>query len=115
MKISRQSTDLAVLAELGERISRTRLDANLTQAELASEAGISKRTVERMEQGESVQLISFVRVLRALDLAGKIDFLVPEPGLSPMAQLEARGKQRRRASSRTKTKGDTGEPWTWGE
>lgn len=114
MQITKQSTDQAVLSELGERIARSRLDRNLTQAELAAKAGVSKRTVERMESGESVQLTSFVRILRALNLAGKIDVLVPEPSLSPMAQLESKGKARRRASTGQKDEGSS-EAWTWSE
>lgn len=104
------------MAELGERFSSARLNANLTQAALAAKAGVSKRTVERLERGESVQLTSFIRVLRALDLADKIDGLVPEPGVSPMAQLERKGKARRRASSKKKRKNDeTPKTWTWNE
>ena len=113
MRITKNSTDLAVLSELGERLSRSRLGRNMTQAELADEAGVSKRTIERMEKGESVQLTSFVRILRALDLADKIDVLIPEPSLSPMAQLERKGKARRRAS--TGQREESSETWTWRE
>lgn len=120
MKITNQTTDLGILAEIGERLGRTRLTRNLTQAELAEESGVSKRTVERAEKGESVQLTNLIRILRALDLADRIDVLVPEPGLSPLAQLEARGKQRQRASGhRGDDAGRSGdestETWTWGE
>ena len=52
-----------------------------------------------MEKGESVQLTSLIRILRALNLADNVDDLVPEPRLSPMAQLKLKGKERRRASS----------------
>lgn len=115
MQITKNSTDQAILSELGERLARSRLGRNLTQAGLAAEAGVSKRTVERMESGESVQLTSFVRILRALGLADKIDVLAPEPSLSPMAQLELKGKERQRASGGKTTAGDSSKPWTWGE
>jgi len=114
MQITKHSTDQAILSELGERLARSRLGRNLTQAELAAEAGVSKRTVERMESGESVQLTSFVRILRALGLADKIDILVPEPSLSPMAQLELKGKERQRASGGKATE-DSSKSWAWGE
>ena len=114
MRITNHSTDQAVLSEIGERTTRSRLDRNLTQAQLATDAGVSKRTVERMEKGESVQMTSFIRILRALDLADNLDSLVPEPRVSPMAQLELKGRERRRASSGGKTE-DPGETWTWGE
>jgi transcriptional regulator with XRE-family HTH domain len=114
MQITKNSTDQGILSELGERLARSRLSRNSTQAELAAEAGVSKRTVERLEAGESVQLTSFVRIVRALGLADKIDVLVPEPSLSPMEQLELKGKERRRASTARATE-DPSEPWTWGE
>lgn len=121
MRISGQTTDLGILSEIGERLSRARLNRNLTQAELAEEAGVSKRTIERAEKGESVQLTSFIRILRALGLGDKIDLLVPEPRLSPMAQLEAKGKERQRASgerakgSADRKKEGSTETWTWDE
>ena len=49
-------SDGAVLNLLGERLGRHRLDHNLTQADLAAAAGVSKRTVERLEAGGSTQL-----------------------------------------------------------
>ena len=52
MKISTNLTDDVILAELGERLSRRRIDLGLTQARVADEAGISKRTVERMRRGK---------------------------------------------------------------
>ena len=40
MNITRQATDALILGELGGRIAKTRLDHNLTQAQLAAEAGV---------------------------------------------------------------------------
>ena len=95
MEISKQYTDLAILSEIGERISRCRLNLNLTQAKLAKAAEVSKRTVERLEKGESVQFTSFVQILRALDLLGNLENLVSaEPVEGP----------RKRASSARKRK-----------
>jgi len=109
-------TDPAVLAELGGRLARHRLQRNLTQAELAHEAGVSLSTVARLEAGESTQLTNLIRVVRALGLLGNFDVFVPPPAPSPIELLEMQGRQRRRASPRTRD-GDaaTGEPWTWDE
>ena len=51
MKITKQATDEVILGELGGRLAKIRLDRNLTQAQLATQAGVSKRTVERLEAG----------------------------------------------------------------
>lgn len=43
----------------GEDVRAARLRANMTQAELADAAGVSKRTIERIEDGSSVNMRSF--------------------------------------------------------
>jgi len=107
-------TDRNVLAELGDRLSRHRLDRNLTQEQLAREAGVSKRTVIRLENGESSQLTNLIRVPRVLGLLANLDALVPAPLVSPLAQLKSRAKERRRASPVAK-KSVPGATWTWGD
>ena len=102
----------AVLAELGLRLTQARLGRNFTQAQLADAAAVSKRTVERLETGQSVQLSNLVRVLDALDLTRNLELLVPAAGPRPMELLRNRGKRRQRAS-RSKT--DPGRPWAWND
>lgn len=115
MRILTTLTDEAVLAELGRRLAKYRLDRNLTQAELAQAAGVSKRTVERIEAGASAQLTHFIRVCRALGLLEHFETLIPEPLPSPIEQLKRRGKQRQRASSSVNEPTGTYTPWTWDE
>ena len=79
MKITNQAVDALILRELGERLARVRLERNLTQAALAEQAGVSKRTVERMEAGGPTQLVNLVRVCRALNLLDRFETLIPEP------------------------------------
>jgi transcriptional regulator with XRE-family HTH domain len=114
MKFLEENSDKAILRELGERISRYRLNRNMTQSALADEAGISERTMIRLENGEPSQILNFVRVLRVLDLLENLEALVPEPPLSPIQQVKMHGKQRQRASS-SPTMGETKEPWSWGD
>ncbi|HEX5674718.1 MAG TPA: helix-turn-helix transcriptional regulator [Azonexus sp.] len=112
MKISNQVVDEVILRELGERLARVRLERNLTQAGLAEQAGVSKRTVERMEAGGVTQLVNLVRVCRVLDLLERFEALIPEPVASPVAQLKQRGKERKRASSAKATTARAGK-WQW--
>ena len=110
-------SDTAVLAILGERLAHDRLQQNLTQAQLAKESGVSKRTIERLEAGESVQLTNFLRVLRVFGRINGLDSLLPPPMPSPMEQLRLQGKQRQRASSSRKSTA-VAEPegvWHWGD
>jgi transcriptional regulator with XRE-family HTH domain len=115
MKFKVQDSDAACLQELGERLARLRLNRNQTQAALAREAGVSLRTVVRMEQGESVQLTNLLRVLRALGLLENLEVLIPEPAESPLQQLKRQGRIRRRASSHRESAEPAEDAWSWGE
>src|SRR3989337_163751 len=100
MKISKLLADDAILAEIGERVARRRLDLQLTQAEMAEQAGVAKRTVERIEAGASAQMSSIIRILRVLDLLPGLDRMIPEVGPRPMDLLKRKSKVRQRASRR---------------
>jgi transcriptional regulator with XRE-family HTH domain len=111
MKLTDSLSDAAILSELGQRLATARLDRNLTQAELAAEAGVAKRTLERLEAGQSSQLTNLIRVVRALGLAANFDLLVPETPPSPLTELKMQGRQRERASRRARR--ETPAPWRW--
>jgi transcriptional regulator with XRE-family HTH domain len=101
MHLESLTTDAAVLAELGRRLMRHRLERNWTQAELAVEAGVGQATVQRAERGQSVQMTSMVKLLRTLELLGGLDAAVPESIDLPIAQLERQQRKlRRRARGR---------------
>jgi len=124
MRFNEITTDAAVLAELGRRLERHRLERNRTQAELAAEAGIGQATVQRAERGSSVQMTSMVKLLRTLGLLEGLDAAIPESIELPIAQLERERRSRRRASgrghARTRTRNrppaePAEESWTWGD
>ena len=115
MKIIKQATDEAILGELGGRLARVRLNRNLTQSRLAEQAGVSKRTVERLETGSvATQVSSFIRVCRVLDLVERFDLVVPESVPSPVEQLKLHGRARQRAST-GKEKKASSKKWQWGD
>lgn len=115
MKFSTLLTDDAVLRELGDRLAAQRMERNITQAALAEKAGVSKRTVERLESGEvATQLSGFVRVCRALGLLERLEFFLPEPVPGPMERLKRQGRKRQRAAGRKAAAG-TPAKWTWGK
>ncbi len=112
MDISNLITDDAVLAETGERIARYRIDQQMTQAALAEQAGVSKRTVERVEAGASVQFATIIRILRALNLLQGLEQLIPRPSPRPINLLRQKGKIRQRASS---SSAEDAERWSWSD
>jgi transcriptional regulator with XRE-family HTH domain len=116
MNDKNHQSDPAMLVALGARLAAQRLALDLTQAEVAEQAGISKRTLERLEAGAvSTQLASFLRVCRVLGLQDRVEALVPEPAASPLAQLKLKkGSTRKRASGQSaEGEAKPAKPWTW--
>lgn len=112
MKISKLLTDDAILVEFGERIASRRLELQLTQAKVAEQAGVAKRTLERIEAGHSAQLSSVIRILRVLDALPDLDRMIPQSGPRPMELLKRKGKARQRAPGRRTAK-QREKPWSW--
>lgn len=115
MKITNLTTDDAALAEFGRRMTEARLTQGKTQAQFAQSAGVSKRTIERLEDGGSVQVANLVRCLRALGKLEGLDRLVPETPPNPIDLLERQGKTRQRARPDADSGAGGGAPWTWGD
>ena len=113
MIIKKELSDEVVLEELGRRIARRRLDFQFTQAQLAEQAGVSKRTVERIESGATSQMSTMIRVFRVLDLMTGLDQVVSEVKPRPMDMLKLNGTERKRASSINKKK--VNRDWHWGD
>src|SRR6187402_3155911 len=111
MNIEANITDEALLRLIGQRLARLRLTKNLTQGQLAEQAGLSLRTVQRLELGvTATQLSGFVRVCRVLGLVERFDALIPEEAASPIAQLKLQGRKRQRATGK---KAAQGTPQKW--
>lgn len=117
MAKSESAGDRAVLAELGERLRGERLRRNLTQQQLAEDAGVGRMTVQRLEDGESGSLASLIRILRALDELEGLERLLPPAGPSPLQEARAPGRRRRRArrSGPPEATEPQPGPWRWGD
>ncbi len=116
MRITNQATDEALLREIGARVASARLERNWTQAQLADRAGISKRTVERLETGSvAANLSAFLRLCRALGIVERLELLLPEQPPSPIEQLKLRGKRRQRASGSGASRRPKTKKWSWGD
>ena len=116
-------TDQAILGEIGRRLAEYRLSANLTQAQLATRAGVSKRTLERAEAGDSIQLLTLIRLLRELDLLAAIEQWLAPPKPSPLAQLAEQKLAERKGGYQTGRKkrvrkqknSNSKQNWEWGQ
>lgn len=114
MTIQSTASDKTILAELGKRLAVYRLQQNLTQEDLAREAGIGLNTVYRIERGHSIQLSNLIRLMRVLEIADNIEQLLPVLPSSPVQQAKLKNAQRQRASAlKDKTRRTT--VWQWGD
>ncbi|MFT5655358.1 MAG: putative transcriptional regulator [Arenicella sp.] len=97
---------------LGQQLEQLRLSKNLSQSSVAAEAGVSRRTITRMEAGETVSLDTFIRVLKVYEVADRLANLFPEHDVRPIERVKLGGKQRKRAGS---IKSSNTEAWSWAD
>ena len=98
-------SDSAVLEEIGRRLQVHRLNLNLSQADLAEKAGVSRRALQKIERGQPYTLTLLIRTLRALGRLDALDSFLPEPGLSPIQLAKLKGRERKRAGRPRHAKG----------
>jgi len=96
-----------------EKIEHIRLARNVTQVDLAEQAGVSLRSVRRLEKGQGVSLDTFIRVLIALGVQQNLEAMLPDPRIRPIDRVNIGGKERKRASSK-KSSIDKAS-WVWGD
>jgi putative transcriptional regulator len=102
-----------VEAALCRRLENIRLLRNITRVQLASQAGISVKTLARLEKGEGVSLDTFIRVLTALGIQENLANLLPDPSIRPVERMKFEGKERKRARPVKTHKVDS--TWAWGD
>ena len=100
-------------AALSERLESIRLSRNMTQRQLAKEAGVSPRTIGRLAKGEGVSLDTFIRVLTALKIQQSLESLLPDPTVRPIERVGATARERRRAHPVSPS--SEVPAWSWGD
>ena len=108
-----QMTDLAIVEQIGKFIKHIRLSKNLTQEQLANEAGLNRWTVSQIEKGESVTLTSLIQLLRALDVLYVLENFEVKEVISPLAYAKLKKEQRERASGIKTKKTDSDNDLGW--
>ena len=91
----------AIAEELGNRLKKSRLNIDFTQAEVASRAGLNRRTILNAEKGK-VQLENLVAILVSMDMADQLNMFLPVPDISPIQLAKLKGQERQRASKSKK-------------
>lgn len=98
---SAYSTLADLEAQLGTGLRRLRLDRNLEQATLAERAGISVRSLQRLELGHGSTTHTLISVLRALGREDWLNTTAPVPTINPLT-MPRTAKPRQRAAGRRK-------------
>lgn len=101
----------AIIEVLCKRLDEIRLSRNISQADLAAEAGVSRSTLTRLADGKPISLDSFLRIMQALRLSDHLAALLPDPAIRPVERVRLEGGERQRASGKRAAPSD----WTWGD
>lgn len=79
------------LKALGKKIAELRIARQLKQTELAYEAGVSHRTLQRLEAGEVVKSDGLLKVIKCLDRLEVMMAALDSSGFSPYEMLADAG------------------------
>lgn len=101
-------TDKSLLGLIGNFVKHHRINQNKSQEQVSLDADISRSTLSLLERGESVNLNSFIKTLRVLDLLYVLDVFRVEDIISPIEYAKLKRKQRQRAgrSKQPNSRGD---------
>ncbi len=106
--ITDKMSPAAIAEELGNRLKQARLNADITQAELASKTGLNRRTILNAEKG-NVSLKNLVAILVSLNMADQLNLFLPVQEISPLQLAKLKGQKRQRASKSGKRNSQTKE------
>lgn len=103
--------------EICKRLERVRLGQNISQQQLAATAGVSRRTISRMENGQGISLNTLIRVMRALDLTHHLESLVPSLDIRPIERVKQKPERKHASSPRRQLPNASPQKptWKWGD
>lgn len=90
-------TDDEICRKIIEGCRQKRISLELKQTDLAQKSGLSIGTIKGFELGKSVNLMTLIKIMRALGELHRVENLAPELIVSPKAIfLEERPKKKKR-------------------
>ena len=112
MNIAEKSAK-AILSLLGRRLRQARLGANLTQQALAAQVGVSVKTVRNAEDGQNISLETLILLLGGVGRLNDLEYLLADPGPSPIELARRLGRRRQRASGHRGSGEVATDTWQW--
>lgn len=104
-------SDSAIIESLGAFIKHHRLEQNITQSDLAEKANINRSTLSEFERGTRVSMITFIQLLRALDLLHTLEAFTVQKRVSPLELAKKNEDSRQRASKSSVQVEEPGVDW----
>jgi transcriptional regulator with XRE-family HTH domain len=97
-------SDQALAEFIGQFIRSKRMEQNITQAQLAKDAGISRSTLVLLEKGETASLGTLLQVLRMLNQLHVLAAFEITPVISPLLLAKEEMKKRQRVRTKPSSK-----------
>ena len=87
MNTESYTTNQDYIMLLSQRLKEYRLAARISQKEMADRSGVSLTTISHLEQGvnQNITLNNFTSLLRAVGMDQRLNDLLPELPMPPMA------------------------------
>jgi len=89
-----------IVRRIGDKIKRIRLNSNITRDELQALTGIHAKTIGDAEAGKNITMMTFVAIIRGLNMLDQLTELLREEGVSPVMMAKNQGKEPKRASGK---------------
>jgi len=97
-------SDSAIVVAIGKYIKEQRLHQNITQSKLSEDAGVNRSTINQIEKGKAITLLSLIQILRALNVLHILEAFNIEQQVSPIELAKLEQQKRKRASKNDKKK-----------
>ncbi|MBR6018329.1 MAG: helix-turn-helix transcriptional regulator [Paludibacteraceae bacterium] len=98
------ASDKILLKEIGHKIKRLRIAANLSQKALAERSGVSVFSISQIENGSNPSLLTLLMILRSLNALNMLYLFFEEEQLDPIAiadYLKSHPQPKRASSSKS--------------
>lgn len=97
-------SDIAILEQIGKFVRHHRLKHNITQSQLAKNAGINRTTLVDFEKGKRSNTLTLIQLLRALNLMHLFEAFNIEYQISPLQLAKMQVNERQRAYGKKSNK-----------
>ena len=92
------NTDKEIIERWGSKIKSLRIEAGISQTDLAKKTGLSRSSISEIENGRNFSIASLVAISRHLNILQELAFFIKEEEyeLTPMEIYEKEKKKKKR-------------------